>query len=84
MTVDFQQMQDSIQKNTEMLININSKVLELVSTDYYMTVPEAAEYIKMSSSTIRRYLNEIKHFKRDRTILFKKSDLDNWVNQFSK
>ena len=50
----------------------------------YLLMAEAAKYIHMSISTLRKHTakNRIPHFKpHGKIILFKKSDLDKWINR---
>jgi len=57
------------------------EVLAYMSQDRYMTLAEAAEYLRLSARTIRRSINEIRPrpFRVGNKLLFKKSDLDRWM-----
>ncbi|HMT71942.1 MAG TPA: helix-turn-helix domain-containing protein [Saprospiraceae bacterium] len=81
MNVDFAKMQADIEQNTNVLLSIVKKI-EAISNDCYFNLKEAAKYMKLSESTLRRYGAEIPHFQRDRVILYKKSDLDNWIQKY--
>lgn len=49
-------------------------------TSENMTIEEAAKYTKLSISTLRRFKKEIGYIQRNRRILFKKNDIDKWLN----
>lgn len=52
----------------------------------YMTVQQVADYLKLSHLTIRRYVREgiLPHYKINRLILLKKSEIDEWLAQTCK
>ena len=58
------------------------EVLNLIESDRYLDLKEAAEYLPLSERTIRQHLNEIPHFRCGRKIVFKKSELDQWMEGF--
>lgn len=84
MNVDFAKMQSDIESQTEIIKNITENIKLMLGSDGYMSLVKAAEYLDISQSTIRRYAKEIPHYQRDRMILFKKSDLDAWINRYKK
>ncbi len=53
--------------------------------DGYITIDEAAAYMKVHRETIRRYVNQKKltAYKGDKIIRFKKEDLDNLLKKTS-
>ena len=44
-----------------------------------LTVQEAAKFLKMSPSSIRRRLNEIPHYKVDKIVRFDRERLIEWM-----
>ena len=50
--------------------------------DRYMDKREAATYTSLSTRTLEERLREIPHFRVGRKVLFKKSELDRWIEQF--
>lgn len=82
MIVDFGKMQSDIESLNKKVDNLIVDLQLLIGNDGYMPLPKAADYLGISESTLRRYTKEIKHFQRDRMILFKKSDLDTWIARF--
>ncbi len=51
----------------------------------YFNLKELASYLKTSKSSIYKWCGngEIPHIKTKRALLFKKDEIDNWLNQFS-
>lgn len=45
----------------------------------YLDSKEAATYLNMSVSSLRKYRDEIGYFQRDRKTLFRRVDLDRWI-----
>jgi excisionase family DNA binding protein len=84
MLVDFQQMQATLEENTIKINRIMGKVAQLQPLDEWLTVKEAAKYAKFSERGFRRYIHEIKHSQRDAKILIRRSDVDRWLNEFSR
>lgn len=82
--VDFQEMTDLLRGQTQAINQIIAKMEGLSNPDKWLTIKEAAEYSRYGETSIRRYLNEIKHSKRDRMILIKQSDLDKWIEKYSR
>ena len=58
------------------------EVLAYLETDRYLDLKEAAEYLPLSERTIRQHLNEIPHFRYGKKIIFRKSELDRWMEGF--
>ena len=58
------------------------EVLNFIQSDRYMDLKEAAEYLPLSERTIRQHLNEIPHFRYGKKIIFRRSELDQWIEGF--
>lgn len=60
------------------------EVLAYVEQNKYMTLKEAAAYLRLSERTLRRQINQIqpRPFKYGKKLLFKKSDLDQWMEKY--
>lgn len=58
------------------------EILNYVEQDRYMTLKEAAEYLPFCKLTISKHLKEIPHFRYNRKIFFRKSELDQWAERF--
>ena len=59
------------------------EVLTYMSQDCYLNLAQASEYLAMSTRTIRDRLDEIPHRRVGTGILlFKKSELDTWLEQY--
>ncbi len=58
-----------------------AEILAFIKQDKYLTLAEAAEYTRLGERTIKRRLNEIRPrpFRVGNRLLFKKSDLDQWM-----
>lgn len=50
--------------------------------DRLLTVPEAAEYLRLARQTLYNMVNrgEIPYLKAGRSLRFRKSDLDRWLS----
>ena len=59
-----------------------AEILHYLAEDRFMTQDEACKYLSLSERTIRDRLPEIKHYRVGKKLLFKKSDLDRWVERF--
>jgi excisionase family DNA binding protein len=57
------------------------EVLRYLRGDYYMGKKEAAEYLAISVSNLEKRLHEVPHFRLGKKVLFKKSELDRWMEQ---
>lgn len=69
----------SVDIDYEALADELAKRLEPHGTPW-MTVEEAAEYLRASKSWVRARLYEIPHRKVDGKILIHRRELDDWVN----
>jgi excisionase family DNA binding protein len=46
----------------------------------YLTKPKVAEYLKVSLATLERLMRQgLPHIKLDRRVLFRKADVDRWL-----
>ena len=60
-----------------------SEILAYWDQDRYVNLAEAAKYTSISARTIRDRLDEIPHRRvGTRILLFKKSELDAWLDQY--
>ncbi len=57
-----------------------------VLDDQLLTVAEAADYLSMSQSTVRRYLlrREIEHIRVGRTVRIRRSVLEAWLREHTQ
>jgi len=58
------------------------EILNFIESDRYLDLKEAAEYLPLSERTIRQHLKEIPCFRYGKKIIFKKSELDQWMEGF--
>ena len=59
------------------------EILAYLDQDRYLNLAEAAKYLSVSTRTIRDRLDEIPHRRvGTRILLFKKSELDTWLEQY--
>ncbi len=59
------------------------EVLPYLEQDRFFNLAEASKYLSMSTRTIRDRLHEIPHRRLGtRLLLFKKSELDTWLEQY--
>ena len=60
------------------------EVLAFIAQDKFLTLAEAAGYVRLSERTLRRRLNEIRPrpFRVGNKLVFKKSDLDQWMEKY--
>jgi len=61
-----------------MVVSVKEVLLHF-SQDRYMDKREAASYTSLSIRNLEARLNEIPHFRVGQKILFKKSELDQWM-----
>ena len=68
-------------ETTEMFSEI-LKAIKRDRPDEWLNISQAAQYAKLSEQTIRRYarLGALKVSKKTGRLLFKKSNLDRWLN----
>jgi len=50
--------------------------------DRYLSKKDAAKYLALSVRTIDSRIDEIPHFRVGAKVLFKKSELDNWMEHY--
>jgi excisionase family DNA binding protein len=58
------------------------EILALLSQDRYLSLSETSDYINLSERIIRERLSEIPHFRVGSKLLFKKSELDEWMLRY--
>ena len=58
------------------------EVLGYLEADRFMDLKEVTEYLPLSEGTIREHLNEIPHFRCGRKIIFRRSELDRWMEGY--
>lgn len=80
----FNELLAVISDQTKQINYLVEKVEHLTDVDEFINMDEASKLTKYSISTLRRYLKEIPHIQRDRTILFSKKDLIKWLNNSKK
>jgi excisionase family DNA binding protein len=56
-----------------------AEIMQYVMTDCWLDKPAASKYLSLSIRTIEEKLDEIPHSKVGRKLLFKRSQLDAWV-----
>ena len=68
-------------ETTEMFREIQ-KAIKRDRPDEWLNISQAAQYAKLSEQTIRRYVRfgALKVSKKTGRLLFKKSNLDRWLN----
>ena len=69
-------------RTIELLKEIKSLIIGQPKKNNWIDINEASEYTSVSASTLRRNIKEgkLKASKRLGKILFKKSDLESWLN----
>ncbi len=75
--MDMALLNSQIQANTETLQKV-IKRLEGLNPEY-MELEEVCDYTKLSKSTIKKYQFQIGCFKKDRKLLFKRTDVDAFI-----
>jgi len=58
------------------------EILAYVDRDRYLDKREAAAYTSLSVRTLEKHLDEIPHFRVRKKILFKRSELDRWMETY--
>jgi len=58
------------------------EILAYVDRDRYLDKRQAAAYTSLSTRTLESRLGDIPHFLVGKKILFKKSELDQWIERF--
>ena len=62
-----------------------AEILAFITQDTFMTVSQAAAYLGLSPRFIRKRLASIPHYRvAGRKILFKRSELNQWMRQWQK
>ena len=72
-------------KDQEHVLNGTVSVAEIIAyieQDKYLTLKEAAEYLPFCALTISKHLKEIPHFRYNRKLFFRKSELDQWAERW--
>jgi excisionase family DNA binding protein len=59
-----------------------AEILGYLSDDRFLGEREARQYLSLSERKLRKHLSEIKHYRVGKKLLFKKSDLDRWMERF--
>ncbi len=60
-----------------------AEVLAYLAQDRFLTLTQSAEYLAMSTRTIRDRLDEIPHYRvSSKLLLFKRSELAEWMSQY--
>jgi excisionase family DNA binding protein len=59
-----------------------AEILHYLAEDRYLSEAEALQYLSLSERKLRSHLPEIKHYRVGTKLLFKKSDLDRWMERF--
>jgi len=58
-----------------------AEILRHLAEDRYLAEREARQYLSLSERKLRNHLPEIKHYRIGKKLLFKKSDLDRWMER---
>ena len=58
------------------------EVLGYLEADRFMDLKEVTEYLPLSERTIREHLNEIPHFRCGRKLVFRRSEIDRWMEGY--
>ena len=59
-----------------------TEILAYLEKDHYLSKKEAAKYLALSIRTLDTRLHEIPHFRVGKKRLFKKSELDEWMEHY--
>ena len=57
------------------------EILAYIEQDRYLSLRRAVNYLCLSERKIRQMLREIPHFRIGSKLLFRKSELDRWMEQ---
>ena len=70
-------------RTIELLKELKALIIGQPKKDKWIDINEASEYTSVSSSTLRRNIKDgkLKASKKLGKILFKKSDLESWLNE---
>ena len=69
----------NVEIDYELLAGELAKRIELEQVSGWMTVAEAAEYMRASESWVRARLHEIPHVKVDGKTLLNRREVDSWL-----
>ncbi len=58
------------------------EILAHVDRDRYLDKRQAAEYTSLSIRNLESRLGEIPHFRIGKKVVFKKSELDHWIEEY--
>ena len=58
------------------------EILPYIDSDRYLAFEQVLEYLPLSERNIRERLPEIPHYRVGRRLLFKKSELDFWMQGY--
>ncbi len=58
------------------------EVLAYVQNDRYMTLAQTLGYLPLSERNIRNRLSGIPHYRVGKKLLFKRSELDSWMQNY--
>src|SRR6266446_4732799 len=67
----------------EATVSVN-EVIQYLRGDAYMSANAAAEYLGLSQRFLQRRLSEIPYYRPGTKKLFKRSDLDCWMEQYRR
>lgn len=59
-----------------------AEILSYLAEDRYLDKHEACRHLSLSERKLRNHLPEIRHYRVGSKLLFKKSDLDRWMERF--
>ena len=57
------------------------EILKYFGHDRYLSLSDSVDYLCLAERTIRGLLDEIPHFRVGKKLLFKKSELDQWMER---
>lgn len=57
------------------------EILAYIQSDYYMTKTGLSSYLSISPRTIENLMDEIPYYKLGRRVLFRKSEIDQWMQR---
>ena len=58
------------------------EILNYIDSDRFLTLRDTSKYLSLCDKTIRSRLSEIPHYRYGRQLLFRKSELDQWMQQW--
>jgi excisionase family DNA binding protein len=66
---------------SELRLIIREVVAEVADRDRYMPKSEASVYLGLSVSNVEKRLGELPHFRVGSKVMFRKSELDRWMEK---